>query len=222
MKTNITNLNVNLGKDTSDNDVYLDLEQERLHLTLLVGTTGSGKSIFHNNLYNELSKQNTSEEIGFVFLDSTRVDFMDWQSPYLFLPPSTGDEAINVLEKIALTNEIKTLFIHIEECDLFIKFTKRMKQVLTKVLKNKNNIYIIFSTSRPSKEDVLQDWLMNMVDLKVIFNLASNTDCATLEAGNDPLDFKKGEKLIIYKNNNIFCQPFTDKKTKDLENFQLI
>ena len=215
------NLNINLGQDIFDNEVFIDLNAKQLNFILLVGTTGSGKSVFHNNLYKELSERNTPEEVGFVFLDMTRVDFMHWKSPYLSKPQATGDEAMDVLEKLAKESISKTLFVHIEECDLLVQFPERIKQVLTKLLKNEN-IYIVFSTSRPSKEDVLRDWLMNIIDLKVVFNLASLDDCETLGVNNEPLKFKPGERLLAYDDQTIACKPFSADLTNILNNFELV
>ena len=56
-----------LGRKDSGEDFLLNLEKEGIHFILLAGETGSGKSIFHYNLYKELSKKHTPEEMDFFF-----------------------------------------------------------------------------------------------------------------------------------------------------------
>lgn len=213
------NLNLYLGKNFLGDDVYLDLEKKNLHFTLLAGMTGSGKSIFHNNLYKQLSEQNTPQDLGFIFLDMTKVNFIDWKSPYVLLPPTAGDEAMDVLEKLAKKSISKTLFIHIEECDLFWQFPERIKRTLIKLLEN-DNVYIVYSTSRPGEKEI-PDWLKVIIDLKVVFTLASHDDCITLSVGDEPLHFLENKRLLVYKDKNILCKPFTTEEAKQLENFKL-
>lgn len=69
------NLKVDLGVDEQGQNVIVDIEKQNIHFIILLGTTGSGKSVFHYHLYKQLAEQNTPEELGFVFYDMTRVDF---------------------------------------------------------------------------------------------------------------------------------------------------
>ena len=77
------NLNLNFGKDKNGKDIFIDIQKEKIHTTFLTGTTGSGKSILHYWLYKQLMEKNTSDEIRFLFMDMTRVDFAGWRTPYL-------------------------------------------------------------------------------------------------------------------------------------------
>ncbi len=227
------NLNINLGKDTSDKDIYLDFAKDNIHLTLLVGTTGSGKSVFHNNLYKGLISKNSPDTLGLVFLDMTQVDFMNWHGPYLLYPPATGDSVIGVLENIAELSKLRAagkeganraIFVHIEECDMLIKYPDRTKKALQAILetKAKNNIYIMFSTSRPDPVAVVTDWLLSLTDLKVVFNLANEDDCKVLGVGTDPLSFTRpGQRLLAFNDKTIYCQPFTELEVDSLSKFTL-
>ena len=72
---------IRLGHDRSGEDVVVDLEKSGIRFVLLVGQTGSGKSVFHNHLHREMTAKHTAGEIGLVFVDSTRLDFVGWREP---------------------------------------------------------------------------------------------------------------------------------------------
>jgi DNA segregation ATPase FtsK/SpoIIIE-like protein len=129
------NLNLHFGKDKNDKDIYIDLQKENLHTMFMTGSTGTGKSILHYYLYKQLMDQNTPEELGFVFMDMTRVDFILWKNPYLYQPVIiTQDKAIDVLEKLANENpKKKNIFIHIEECDMFMLGRDRIENAWEKI-----------------------------------------------------------------------------------------
>ena len=92
------NLKLNFGKDKNNKDILIDLQKEHLHTIFMAGATGTGKSILHYYLYNQLMKNNTSDELGFIFMDMTQVDFNTWNKSYLYLPVITDqDYALNAL-----------------------------------------------------------------------------------------------------------------------------
>jgi DNA segregation ATPase FtsK/SpoIIIE-like protein len=62
---------IKIGKSIKEKDQSIDLEQENLRTILFIGGTGSGKSIFHYNLYKQLMEQDSPKEPGFIFLDMT-------------------------------------------------------------------------------------------------------------------------------------------------------
>lgn len=224
------NLNVHLGKDISDNNVSLDLGKEHLNLILLVGTSGSGKSVFHSQIYKELIKQNTPNELGFMFIDNTRIDFNDFPQEYTIKKTIDNQKAFRDFEYIAqevedrnsrVKKNDRALFVHIEECDQFASDPTATEHFYKSFIqyKNNSNVYVIYSTSRPDV-DGLPDWLLANADLKVVFNLASETDCQRLTGNNMPLDLKTGEKILITKNNLVACKPLTAEECQDITNFQ--
>jgi len=209
------NLNLHFGKDNNGKDIYIDIQKERLHTIFMTGTTGSGKSILHYYLYQQLMKNNSPEELKFVFLDMTRVDFGNWNKDYLYLPVvNDPSQALNALEMLANQNELKkTVFIHVEECDMFLYSSERFINAWKKI-KNNKNMFILFSTSRPSPEIVTNEFLSN-TDLKLIFNLASEDDSITV-LGKSMAEklINSGEKIICYKKKEILTAPF-DKDIVD-------
>src|SRR5207237_5131373 len=78
-------LPVALGVDTFGEPVVEDLVQMP-HL-LIAGTTGSGKSVFINNLIAGLVCKNTAKEMRFVFIDPKMVELAAYKNlPHLACP----------------------------------------------------------------------------------------------------------------------------------------
>ncbi|MBP9854451.1 MAG: hypothetical protein KBD53_06260 [Candidatus Omnitrophica bacterium] len=210
-----------LGCDQEGKRVELDFEQEKIKFILLAGISASGKSIFHKNLYKQLSTEYSFDEIGFIFLDMTMADFSDWQSEYLIEPVITNpQEALDVLDESAEWEDNQKIFIHIEECDMVYADRKRLEKALSKI-KNLKNVYVVYSTSRIDQK-YLADWMKEFIDLKVIFSVASEADSKFLIGNNTASRFKKkGERILVFNDQEISCQPFSDKETKALMDFKL-
>lgn len=215
------------GKDMEGKDFYLDLEKENLHTIFLAGATGSGKSIFHYSMYKQLMEQNTPDELGFVFMDMTQVDFAGWFSPYLYLPIILWTEqALNALEMLANESELRvqgksdnkrTIVIHIEECDMMALDSHRFEQAWLSIAKHKdkNNMYIVFSTSRPST-DVFTEIIRKNTDLKVVFTLSTERDSMTILGKSLAEKLEPWQKILVYNNKEIVLNPFTDEYAKEM------
>lgn len=224
------NFNVFTGNDLKGKKYYLDLKKENLHTIFLTGTTGSGKSIFHTSIYKQLMEQNTSDELGFVFMDMTQVDFASWYSPYLYLPIILWtDQALNALELLAKESELRAqgksdnkraIVIHIEECDMMALDNHRFEQAWLKIEKHKdkNNMYIVFSTSRPST-DVFTEIIRKNTDLKVVFNLSTERDSRSILGKSLAEKLEAGQKVLVYKNEQIIINPFTNDYLETLREF---
>lgn len=227
------NMNIYIGKDSNGNDIYINLEKENIHFILLIGMTGSGKSIFHNNLYYQLVKQNTPEEIGFAFLDMTHVDFKSWHSPYMLFPTIVNtEEAFIALGKLGedskrraenISSAIRSIVVQIEECNMVAKDPERFEKALFNILraKEKNNMYLIFSTSRPSK-DVITQMMLDHADLKVVFKVSSMQDSNYLLGNNRAVAFTKpGERVLVYHHKQVVYQPFSSSEIERLRDMEL-
>jgi len=223
--------NIYVGKDDGGSSLFIDLEKENLHTILLVGQTGSGKSIFHYSLYMQLMEQNSPEELGFVFLDMIRVDFSDWESDYLYLPPIVDvEKGLNTLELLGnesiqrakgKSKKERAILIHIEECDMVYYDPARFKRAWLNITKhrNVNNMYLVFSTSRPSPA-VLTKTILNETDLKVVFTLASREDSVHVLGKSVAEKFvKPGEKMLVYDGKEIHLHSFSEEEVKKVSIF---
>ena len=216
---------INVGRDLNGKDIVIDLQEEKLHTIILAGETGSGKSVFHENLYKQLMAQNSSEELGFVFFDMTRVDFTDWNSPYLYMPVIFDSEkALTAFEKLGeesilrannKTSARRTIFIHIEECDMICLNKKRFEKAWLNIAKNKekNNMYLVFSTSA-LRTDVFTKIILENTDLKVICKVTSKEDSLFILGKSLAEKFKEpGEKVLVYNNREVLSLPFKKDMT---------
>jgi len=209
-----------LAKDFNNNDIRIDFDKEGIKFILLTGHTGSGKSIFHNNLYKQLSENYSPDEIGFVFLDMTRVDFYGWDSDHIIKPITVEvEKAVKRLNEIADSNSSKKIFVHIEECDMAYHDHEGVERAFKKI-KEKENIYVIFSTSKPSPE-YLESWL-DYFDLKIVFGVASKEDSEFL-LGNDSAHGLKNShnRILAFYQKQIFCKPFSEEEAMELRDFKL-
>lgn len=221
-----------VGKDISGKNAFLDLTKEKLQTILLVGQTGSGKSVFHNFLYKQLMEQNSPEELGFVFLDMTRVDFSQWTSNYLYLPTIyDSKQALNAFELLGSESasrakndsmKKKSIFIHIEECDMVFQDKKRFEDTWVKISENKDrsNIYLVFSTSRVGRE-VLSEKILNNTDLKAAFTMVSEESSKLVLGKSTAEKFNGlGEKVLVFNNKEIFCRPFSQEELEEINEFE--
>jgi len=208
-----------LGKDNSGNKVELDFDKERINFILLAGATQSGKTVFHDNLYKELLEKYSKDEIGFLFLDMTMVDFHDWPSDYLIKPIIYDREkAIKALDELTGLKTNKIIFVHIEECDMVHRGRKAVERAFMK-LQSLKNIHIVYSTSRIDKE-YLDDWMEKFVDLKVVFQVASE-ECSLLLLGNKSASQFEGggERVLGFNNQRILCRPFSEQEIETVNKF---
>jgi hypothetical protein len=213
------------GKNNRNENIYLDLEKLGTNFILLAGATNSGKSIFHFNLYKELSEKYSPEKLGFVFLDMTKNDFFNWKSDYLIKPVVTDPEqAIKTLLEVAELKTDKIIFIHIEECDMVFHDRDEMERAFDK-LKIMKNGFLVYSTSRMDRF-YLGNWMEKYIDMKIIFSVATEDDSVFL-LGNSlasSLNYrgrKRGERIIVFNNKFTFFEPFTDEEAEKLNNFKL-
>lgn len=97
-----------LGKDVSGDPIYADLTKMP-HL-LVAGSTGSGKTVFLNNLILSLLYKNSPESLRIILIDPKRVEFPVYNNLPHLLDSVICDnsKAVNVLEW--LTEEMERRF----------------------------------------------------------------------------------------------------------------
>ncbi len=97
-----------LGKDVSGNAVYADLS--RMPHLLVAGATGTGKTIFLNNLIMSLLYQNSPETMRMILIDPKRVEFSAYHDLPHLLCPVIFDATKTVLAFKWLISEMERRF----------------------------------------------------------------------------------------------------------------
>ena len=224
-------LNVNLGKQNDGTELRLDLAKQELNLILLLGETGSGKSVFHFQLYKELVRQNRRADLRFIFIDNTRVDFHYFPESDLYhriTDHNLGVQALqDILELVKGRNSKQipndqAIIVHIEECDLWAADTVKTEEFFREFIKLRkgSNVYVVYSTSRPSV-DVIPDWLISSADLKVVFKMASEEGVQMVLGDSSSVNFTQpGERILVLKDKQIKCQPFSQAELKEIQQFE--
>jgi len=185
----------------------------KLHFILLLGETGSGKGVFANHYYRGLVTKYSADKLKFLFLDMTGVDYKLLDSPYLYKKTITSPElAIKELEGIA-NNDFSghKLIVHIEEADMVYHDKDRLESALFNII-NKDNITVIFSTSRLDPE-YLDKWLQ-YAGLRIIFKLSNEADSKYLAGSDIACKLEPGRKILIAKNVSIVLPPLSKKKAE--------
>lgn len=145
---------------------------------LLVGQTGTGKSVLEEKYLKRLITSHTADELKFVLLDMTGVDFSDIRENHpeyiledIKFDAEKGLELLNrfattVAERMETRTSIPLLVLCIEECDMAAVDQKRFDEALIKIngYAKVANVKVIFSTSRPAP-DVLSKLLINSFDV---------------------------------------------------------
>ncbi len=103
-----SNLTFCLGRDVSGNPIYADLA--RMPHLLVAGATGTGKTIFLNNLMLSLLYRNSPEILRFILIDPKRVEFPIYNLlPHLLCPVIfDAQKTVNALKW--LTEEMEKRF----------------------------------------------------------------------------------------------------------------
>ncbi len=198
---------INFGKNEDGVDVSLDFGSDGNRFMLLVGMTGSGKSVFHEHVYHDLMARYTPEEIGFIFMDMTRVDFGGWDPAYLIRPVIVdSDEALGVLEMVH--DETRTIFIHIEENNMVHRDRLRFEKGIENALHANANIVLVYSTSAIDPS-YIPEWLEKYIDVRVVFRVATEADSVLLLGNASASAFTNpGERIVMYDDKQVKCIPF--------------
>lgn len=186
------NLKISIGKTlSSEEEAFLDLQKDKVNTIVFSGSTGSGKSSFHHEITKQLIKNNTPEEVGFIFIDFKQVEFSEYKnSDYLYHSIIyKTEEAAEVLKDLIKESELrfkdlksseKAIVVNIEESDILYSFPTLLEEVWQNIKNQseRNNIYVLFSSSKCSKE-VFTAKLLDNSTLKGVF-ISPNSDATEI------------------------------------------
>lgn len=108
-----------VGVDLEGRPVFIDLNKPEHCHVLVVGTSGSGKSIWLRAAVASLVETNTPATLQLVLIDPKRTAFTAWRdSEYLWEPIIFPDEVSPVAVLLGLIEEMETRFKRMAEADV--------------------------------------------------------------------------------------------------------
>jgi len=123
-----SHLTIALGEDVSGNPVYADLT--RMPHLLVAGSTGTGKTIFLNNLILSLLYKSSPEILRFIFIDPKRVEFSIYNELPHLLAPVIYDavQTINVLKWLVGEMERRFEILSLAKARDIVGYNEKVKE----------------------------------------------------------------------------------------------
>ncbi len=228
LKYNNKNLTLPLGWKKDGEPIYRDFTN--ISGLFITGSTGSGKSVFIDDLIVSLIYKNTSEEVKFIMFDPKKIELGEYDGiKHLLIGKAQSslkkgydslifilkvlESRINTLNKTKNSsiemynqrNEEKWphIFIFIDEGSNLIKM-KDAHLALSKILDygTKVGIHLIYATNAYLK-DYASSRFIDKFQYRMSFDLASEEQEKFLNIEKSSL-LKQGEALIKNRNGEIF------------------
>lgn len=202
-----------VGVDEINNPIYLSLKELR-HI-LVVGSQGSGKSVFVNQLLTTLLIMHSPDELNLVLIDPKHVELSQFkQFPHVEEVVTDINKSIHTLNnlidemesryKLFTKNNVKDIWGYrqktkkslpyiitvIEEwADLHSVLGKDVEQLILRLGQKAraSGIFLIIVTQRPSSKILSGDIKAN-IQSKFSFNLGNNTNYKTVFDKGIPFD----------------------------------
>ena len=205
------------GIDTNNKLIEEDLYN--LPHLMIVGTTGSGKTVFLNTMITSLIKKNSPEELKLVLIDPKQVEMYKYKSlQHLYCPVINNsndayealsllvrvmEDRLSLLQKEGVTfineynkksnNKLPTIVVVIDEyMDLFISNENINNPLISLLEKSRPvGIHIVLSSQRVNKS------LINYFSTRVAFLTLSKEDSIDMIGETSATSLKgQGDMLI--------------------------
>ena len=163
------------------------LNIEKLSNTLILGSTGSGKSVMCENIINYCISKNYN----ICLVDPKQIEYFEYES-YLNLSYKICNNKIdydNLASFIENYNSTEKLYVFIDELAEVVNESKRLVEAIK--LK-KNNICVIACCQNPY---ILTDDLIDSFDYEIVLRLLDKLE-GSLETKTSTKEFKTGEFII--------------------------
>jgi len=123
-----SNLTFVLGRDVSGNPVFADLG--RMPHLLVAGSTGTGKTLFLNNLVLSLLYRNSPEMLRFILIDPKRVEFPIYNEIPHLLTPVIYDalQTVNALKWLIAEMERRFEILSLAKTRDIISYNEKLKE----------------------------------------------------------------------------------------------
>lgn len=202
-RTNLKKTLIPIGKDVEGNNIYGDLA--KMPHMLVAGATGSGKSVFINDIISSLLTRNTPYDMKLILIDPKMVEFRTYSELNYVKYIIDTNKAISILQ--SLCNEMdnryakmankgcrdidtynskypeyripKIVLVIDEMADMMVdkKYGKQVEKNIIRLAQKARacGIHMILATQRPSKE-VVTGLIKANIPCRVCLSVMSRTD----------------------------------------------
>ncbi len=165
------NIKIKIGDNKTGQNLFYNFESNK-HL-IISGCPRPGIVDMLHLIVDQLSANNTPEEIKLVIVDVHRIEFGEYEnSQHLLYPivrdldtlPDVFDNFLNSLNP----SPQKHFFIIEELCEVVLLYPKETEEFVTQVAKS-SNAYLVIGIQRPS-ETVLSDKILQAIPDRITFH----------------------------------------------------
>lgn len=171
-------LSIPIGWDKKDNIIDINLKNN----LLVIGTTGSGKSICLNEIITSIVMNYSSTEIKLLTIDTSMVELSSFNSiPYyikntIVSPTEIVEELQELAKEITRrrkNNKNTPILVLIDDFYDVCSFDQSILPTIERLLKEgkDKNVYFIIATDTPSTEIITED-IKNEIDGTIYLTLA--------------------------------------------------
>lgn len=215
-------LTVPLGIDDSNEKYYIDMES--VPFLLICGTTGSGKSVFLDNLIVTLLLKNNPDELRFMFFDPKLIELGEYDGiPHLMVDTDKeyDTDKLNFILKLIKdrkrmlnnttilehnkNNEIKLsqIFIIVDESIDVMKYDN-INKIINEIIDNgvSLGIHLIIATNSYVKKD-FKSRMINKIPYIISYGLTDEKAATYLNIEGSDLLEEKGSVLVRCRDNEL-------------------
>lgn len=215
-------LTVPLGIDDSNEKYYIDMES--VPFLLICGTTGSGKSVFLDNLIVTLLLKNNPDELRFMFFDPKLIELGEYDGiPHLMVDTDKeyDTDKLNFILKLIKdrkrmlnnttilehnkNNEIKLsqIFIIVDESIDVMKYDN-INKIINEIIDNgvSLGIHLIIATNSYVKKD-FKSRMINKIPYIISYDLTDEKAATYLNIEGSDLLEEKGSVLVRCRDNEL-------------------
>lgn len=215
-------LTVPLGIDTTNEKYYIDMES--VSALLICGTTGSGKSVFLDNLIVTLLLKNNPDELRFMFFDPKLVELGEYDGiPHLMV--STDKEydvdKLNFILKLLKDrkkllnnisiiehnknseNKLSQIFIIVDESIDIMEYDN-INKIINEIIDNgvSLGIHLVIATNSYIQKD-FSSKMINRFPYIMSYDLTDKKQATFLNIEGSDLLEEKGSALVRCRNNEL-------------------
>lgn len=215
-------LTVPLGIDESNEKYYIDMES--VPALLICGTTGSGKSIFLDNLIVTLLLKNNPDELRFMFFDPKLIELGEYDGiPHLMVDTDKeyDTDKLNFILKLLKDrkrllnntsilehnknneNKLSQIFIIVDESIDVMKYDN-INKIINEIIDNgvSLGIHLILATNSYIKND-FSSRMINKFPYIISYDLTDEKQATYLSIEGSDLLEEKGSVLVRCRDNEL-------------------